>query len=259
VQTIDEMYEAALAKPSDFRDHMGTLRSLASEAKHVSEVSGWNKPALIALAAGCTGLVRSYCTPPSPKAEYQDLTRLLGDRFRGEVLNPIDKEIEETDLLFLDVWHDGESVEQLLTAHAPRVRGRIVLHCTDTYGERGESGGEGMIAGITRFLRQYPEWTVVRQDKESHGLMVLSKLNADKDRVPGLGSQLITFGKAVMKHAADGAKPAPTAVKEARLALCMVCPHRVDERCGKCGCPVESKTGWASESCPDDPPRWGRV
>lgn len=254
---IGELFDRLAAEPSDFQAHMGTLRALAAEAGHVTEVSGWNKPALVALAAGCPGAVASFCTPPHEKPLYPELRRLLGDRFSGRAVNPFDAPWEFTDLLFLDIWHDADRVARLLALHAPAVTGRIVLHGTATFGAKAEDGGPGMLEGVRRFLAAHPEWTAVRHDPESHGLMVLSKLPKDKDTPPGPAAKLLTFGKAVVRHAADRGKPAAPEVKAARLALCTLCEHRTDDRCGKCGCVVEWKAGWASESCPVG--KWGRV
>ena len=48
----------------------------------------------------------------------------------------------------------------------------------------------------------------------------------------------------------------------ARQAGCQVCPHwdsagwKGRGRCRLCGC-SGVKLGWATETCPDNPPRWG--
>jgi len=50
------------------------------------------------------------------------------------------------------------------------------------------------------------------------------------------------------------------ATQQKRLAICAACPHRVETtipltkqkiaRCGKCGCPLASKTKFARATCP---------
>ncbi|HET6631529.1 MAG TPA: hypothetical protein VFG73_02320 [Rhodanobacteraceae bacterium] len=54
---------------------------------------------------------------------------------------------------------------------------------------------------------------------------------------------------------------APGDTINARLAICAQCPHRKTRGpvayCGKCGCPLQSKTRMARASCPDG--RWGAV
>ena len=39
-------------------------------------------------------------------------------------------------------------------------------------------------------------------------------------------------------------------VKDHRLSICHQCPHRLDKNCGICGCSLERKARWSSESCP---------
>lgn len=47
--------------------------------------------------------------------------------------------------------------------------------------------------------------------------------------------------------------------RDQRLAACRACPAYLKtpiERCGKCGCPLVSKTTLLRATCPFDPPRW---
>jgi len=70
-------------------------------------------------------------------------------------------------------------------------------------------------------------------------------------------SKAIHYGEAVIKHAIDGFTNVPEDVEKERLDTCLSCPLLVKGECGICGCPVESKVKWASESCPAHPSRWG--
>jgi topoisomerase IA-like protein len=40
--------------------------------------------------------------------------------------------------------------------------------------------------------------------------------------------------------------------KHSRLAVCETCEFREGKRCGKCGCYLEKKASWSSESCPEN-------
>jgi len=37
---------------------------------------------------------------------------------------------------------------------------------------------------------------------------------------------------------------------ESRLKVCQKCPHRVDTRCGVCGCPLGPKSKSTTTNCP---------
>ena len=69
------------------------------------------------------------------------------------------------------------------------------------------------------------------------------------------------LAKALAKHVMDGAKKVTTEQFKARIAVCNTCPLRLKNRCThpKCGCYLDVKAWWASEDCPDDPPRWPKL
>jgi hypothetical protein len=70
-------------------------------------------------------------------------------------------------------------------------------------------------------------------------------------RPPGLLRKAATLARAVTRHVAAGLPAVPPEVKAQRLALCQVCPDlRPNGNCGRCGCVVAVKTGWALEECP---------
>jgi hypothetical protein len=60
------------------------------------------------------------------------------------------------------------------------------------------------------------------------------------------------LGLAVVKHAADGFVEVSSEEKEARLEVCKNCPKFNKEfvTCGVCGCHLNIKAAWRSESCP---------
>jgi hypothetical protein len=71
---------------------------------------------------------------------------------------------------------------------------------------------------------------------------------------PGLLRKAANFGKAVVKHVADGGKHVSDEVYLARLSVCANCPSLDPERmrCMEktCGCRLKVKARWRSESCP---------
>ncbi len=71
---------------------------------------------------------------------------------------------------------------------------------------------------------------------------------------PSMMQKASNFAKASAKYAASGFKKVSAEVKEGRMAICKGCQFMVGEEddptCNKCGCPLNVKTGWATESCP---------
>ena len=71
---------------------------------------------------------------------------------------------------------------------------------------------------------------------------------------PSLLRKAANFGKAVVKHVADGGKHVSDEVYLARLSVCANCPSLDPEklRCKEqtCVCRLKTKARWQSESCP---------
>lgn len=75
---------------------------------------------------------------------------------------------------------------------------------------------------------------------------------------------LANFATAVIKHAASGMKPVTKEQFLERMDACNSCPNlfldeKGDGRCSLCGCWVESKGSWQTQTCPDKPSRWPRI
>ena len=71
---------------------------------------------------------------------------------------------------------------------------------------------------------------------------------------PSMMQKASNFAKASAKYAASGFKKVSVEVKEGRIAICKGCKFMAGEEddptCNKCGCPLNVKTEWATESCP---------
>lgn len=259
--SIEDWFAFACKTPSHLDRHLPRLRDLAAEAGSVLELGGERAQSTVALRAGCEKV-----TVVDPKVWREDAW-LMGHgvsfvRQRSESYQPgslkQDGPSPRWGLCFIDTAHTAPQVHGELTRYAPHVD-RFCIHDTQLYGEVGQDGKAGLLPGIRTFLRDNKEWTVIEATPEQYGLMVLSRLPADRPALPSLWRQAVNFTASTAKHLANGAQAADEATLAARLDACMMCEHRAFDRCGKCGCPVQAKAARASEACPDDPPRWGRV
>ncbi len=79
----------------------------------------------------------------------------------------------------------------------------------------------------------------------------------DKPRPPGLLQKAASFGKAMVKHAADGFRAASKEEQESRLVICRECEfyEPADGSCVKCGCCMQLKKRLRTSSCPIG--KWG--
>jgi hypothetical protein len=260
-KNLSEWYEAAKKNPCDFHEHVDTLRDLVKKCDHVTQIGIWGKPSRVAIAVGTLSNVGNAVFvdySPAQRPEWTDLKRFLGDNFEGKEWQPF-AEIDETDLLFIDTYHTAEETLNLFNKLAPKVRKYLVVHTTEIYGEKGDNGGPGVLVGVRQFVHENREWTVIRQDRNNYGLVVLSRLDEDRKTPPGALRKALNFSKALIAHAKAGQKLVDDATYESRLDTCLLCPDRAHDTCTKCGCPIDKKASWAEQQCPADPPRWPLV
>lgn len=92
-------------------------------------------------------------------------------------------------------------------------------------------------------------------------LIQMIKQRSEMQEYPSIFQQAINLGKATAKFLASGLRRATPEQQANRLAICRECDrYDADEvRCRECGCYLQEKTSWASESCPLTPPKWSAV
>lgn len=183
---VEQHYQEKCATPSDIHQHLPTLRKYAAQCRHVTEmgvrtiVSTW---ALLAAKPECLRSI-DIAHPRDHGGnldEVLDLVMepgfptsfefLLGDS-RLVIIPP-------TDLLFIDTWHVYEQLQVELERHAPQVQKFIILHDTETFGDRGETAGhQGLRPALLEFLVSVPEglqWRVKEHFPNCNGLTVLER------------------------------------------------------------------------------------
>lgn len=72
-------------------------------------------------------------------------------------------------------------------------------------------------------------------------------------------NEIKNFGNAMSKYVQSGFAHVSLEERERRRVICESCPFFDAGRCKICGCFLRLKTVIATESCPDNPPRWGAV
>lgn len=69
-------------------------------------------------------------------------------------------------------------------------------------------------------------------------------------------TKAFNFAIACVKHVFDGFKKTSYSERMQRMEVCLKCPHSINKwfECDVCGCPIEDKSKWKSETCPQN--RW---
>jgi len=177
---IEEKYHMLCNKKSDINEHLPTLKKYAAQCNHVTEfgvrwvVSTW------ALLAGKPKVLRSYDIkhPSTFKADITVLEKAAKDEgvdFKFTLADVLTTEIEKTDLLFIDTWHVYKQLKRELELHAEKALRYIILHDTQTFGIKGEDGGEGIEKALKQFLAGNKQWQIKEVYSNNNGLTVLER------------------------------------------------------------------------------------
>lgn len=102
---------------------------------------------------------------------------------------------------------------------------------------------------VCSIIKDRPDYYKLAKRQCEHGDVM-------KKTQSSLLNRAVNFAGSVVQHAIGGFREVPLVVLEERRTICQECPLRSDRTCSVCGCLIEIKTRWASEKCPDDPPRW---
>lgn len=255
-ESLETWYETASRTPSDINEHVETLRRYASQCKHVTEFGVRSAVSTVGLLAAQPSRLISYDIQMSAEAEH--LKRLQGEtNFEFVVGDSTKVQIEPTEMLFVDTKHTADQLWAEFENLAKHVSRYIVLHDTVIFGETGEDGGPGLMPAVRRFVTESPEWTVIRHDRNNHGLLVLSRDSRDKKKLPSLLQQGINFTRTMAKHIMTGSHEVDPDTYRVRLEICGTCESRTDEKCGECGCPLEKKNKLGVSFC--DLGKWHAV
>ncbi len=172
--TLEDLYFKAWRAGPNIGEHCPTLRLLASECASVIEFGTDNAVSTTAFLAAQPSRLTTIDVKPSPAAEA---LRPFAGRTEFEIRqeSSLDIDIDLTDLLLIDSLHTFAQLSAELEKHSRNVKRWIVLHDLLSFGDVGEDGGRGLVAALSEFLAGRPEWRIVAEYRNSHGLTVLRR------------------------------------------------------------------------------------
>ena len=189
MEEILKKYNDLCNTPSDINEHLPVIKKYSEECEHVTEmgvryvVSTWallaSKPKKIVCYDILTGLdmniFNNNISELSDRAKEENVDFSF---IQADVLNI---EIEDTDLLIIDTYHEYNQIKQELNLHAIKVKKYLIFHDTTTFGEFGETFKEpntvGIWPAIEEFLNNNPEWKIQERLTNNNGLTILKKWN----------------------------------------------------------------------------------
>jgi hypothetical protein len=177
------MYQELCNKESDINEHLPTLRDLASECHHITEMGVRGVVSSWAFAEGLkSGSNLIMIDKAHPAAfggsldEIQKRCAQKGIAMQFKLADTTKIGIDKTDLLFIDTQHTYEQLRKELELHPSNVEKYLVFHDTTTFGEVGDdSKSPGLWTAIEEFLVMHPEWKIKFRHTNCNGLTCLEK------------------------------------------------------------------------------------
>jgi len=178
---LEERYARLCVEDSDIREHLPTLRQLASECDVVVEFGAWFCKATTALALGarrkfitCDHLV--WGDVEEIKRHIDLIASLAGGKFEFVQADTTSPGIFSVcDLLFIDTRHTYPQLRAELAVHGNKSRQYLVLHDTVKFGQVGDDGQAGLQTAIDEYLAANPHWHVRAFYPNNNGLTVLKR------------------------------------------------------------------------------------
>lgn len=179
--TLGERFTQVRSEESDIRDLIDVLVKYGHDCQHITEFGiGDGSSAIAWLFSRPKNLV---CYDIGRQPSVDDIARLASENgidFVFHEANTAHVTINPTDLLFIDTVHNAGQLEHELKNES-HVNKFIIMHDTETYGDVGEGGAEGMQYAIDRFLHsKRSEWKLAEHLMESNGLTVLERIGWPK-------------------------------------------------------------------------------
>ena len=181
INTIDEFYNYKLTEVgSDIYEHMPTLTTYAKECQHITEFGSRKGSSTVSMIKANTQKMISYDMYPTEDIDRLiELAKLENFNFEFKIQNVIadDFVIEETDLLFIDTLHTYTQLIQELTIHSGNVKKYIIMHDTQTFKNRGESGNleKGLMDAVEKFVNENNNWEIEKIYINNNGLTILKR------------------------------------------------------------------------------------
>ncbi len=175
---VDAVYREILRHPCDVNLLFPALRTYARQSRRVTEFGMRDAVTVWAFLAARPQKVTSYDIYRSPNVEGVSRNAKAAGvdfEFRQEDVVALNTVIESTDLLYIDTKHTYAQLKVELMRHSPSVSRWILIHDTETYGEKGEDGGPGELQAISEFLKEIPGWKLREHYAFSNGLTVLER------------------------------------------------------------------------------------
>jgi beta-1,4-mannosyl-glycoprotein beta-1,4-N-acetylglucosaminyltransferase len=197
---LEAKYTLKRTMPSDINEHLPTLRTLASECRHITEAGVRSVVSSYAFATALKGkadhtLVQVDLKKSAQVTSFQAECAAEGVKTVFYEESDLSCPLAETDLLFIDTWHIYGHLKRELARWHSYAKTYIVLHDTtvdewagetirngwDAVAQSKASGipveeiNKGLWPAVEEFLKEHPEWHLAKRYTNNNGLTVLKR------------------------------------------------------------------------------------
>lgn len=199
-QMLEAQYTLKCDTRSDINEHLPTLRTLATECRHITEAGVRSVVSSYAFATALKGKVDHTLVQVDLKKSANVTT--FQAECAAEGVNTVFYEesdltcpVAETDLLFIDTWHIYGHLKRELARWHSYAKTYIVLHDTtvdewtgetircgwDAVAQSKASGipveeiNKGLWPAVEEFLKEHPEWHLAKRYTNNNGLTILKR------------------------------------------------------------------------------------
>lgn len=172
---VHRLLDEARKGGTDIHEHVPTLLGLAGSCSQIVEFGvNLGTSTLAFLAGGCDKLDSWDIVPSHMVPQIQHAAQGRWEFHHGDSKMA---EIPQCDLLFIDSLHTGKQLAAELATHHHKVRDRIVMHDTETYGLVGEGNEAGLRQPLIDFLLTHcEEWRLESHYPNNNGLTILKRI-----------------------------------------------------------------------------------
>lgn len=170
-----KLFDYLKTQQSDINEHLETLKNLASECEHVTEmgvraiVSTW--AFIEGLGEGKTLISIDIKHPKDYGGDLESAEKACkekGINFTFKEASTLDIKIDKTDLLFIDTLHTYDQLKAELALHGNKAKKYLVFHDT-------VSCADELMPAIEEFIQSNPHWNVEHHYMNNNGVLVLKR------------------------------------------------------------------------------------
>ena len=217
INSLENYYKLKCSTKSDINEHLPTLYKYSKECTSIVECGVRDIVSSYAFAFGLKGKINKYTLidpyESSQIPPFLSLCASEGVNASFMKISDIKCAPIETELLFIDTWHNYGQLKRELAHWNLSVKKYIIMHDTTVDEWHGESirnksnvqresieSGfpdfeitKGLWYAIVEFLIQHPEWKIKERFTNNNGLTVLERIN-DIPQIGKMGSN-VRYGR----------------------------------------------------------------